>query len=145
MNLDNIKEKLIDYLKTKDLKVFEISYHKSDETLSILLDEDLKMDDIEKISNEISTYLDQFENEFAENYILDVSTVGAERPIRNEEELIVAIVKYIYVKTKESEYYGTLKTYADNIMQLEVKNKTRVENVSVEYNKTKVVRYAVKF
>lgn len=145
MNLDSIKSKLNDYLNDKHLKLFEISYQKQDQTLSIILDEKLDMDKLEEISNDISTYLDKYEDEFEDNYILDISTVGVERPIRNEDELRCAVSKFIYVKTKENEYYGTLIDYTDGIIHLEVMDKTKVKNVSVDYSKTKIVRYAVKF
>ena len=145
MKLDSIKAKLEDYLKEKKLKLFEITYSKKDETLSILLDEKLDLDKLEEVSNDISDYLDKFEDEFEDNYILDVSTIGAERPIRNEKELEKAVGEYIYVKTKEVEYYGTLLDYTDGIIHLEVMDKTKKKNVSVDYSKTKQVRYAVKF
>ena len=145
MKLDSIKAKLEDYLKEKKLKLFEITYSKKDETLSILLDEKLDLDKLEEVSNDISDYLDKFEDEFEDNYILDVSTIGAERPIRNKKELEKAVGEYIYVKTKEVEYYGTLLDYTDGIINLEVMDKTKKKNVSVDYSKTKQVRYAVKF
>lgn len=145
MNLDSVKNNLEKYLDEKKLKLFEIAYQKQDQTLSIILDEKLDMDQIEKISNEISEYLDKFEEEFDGNYILDVATVGAERPIRDEDELNKAIGEYIYVKTKEDEYYGTLLDYTDGIIHMEVKVKTKTSNVSIDYKKTKKVRYAVKF
>jgi len=145
MNLDSVKIKINEYLESKKLKLFEVTYQKKDETLSIILDEKIDMDQLEIISNEISSLLDGYADEFDDNYILDVSTVGAERPIRNENELIKAVGEYIYAKTKETEYYGTLKGYTDGIIHLEVMDKTRVKNVSVDYSKTKLVRYAVKF
>ena len=145
MKLDSVKAKLEDYLKENNLKLFEITYSKKDETLTILLDEKLDLDKLEEISNNISAYLDKYEDEFEDNYILDVSTVGAERPIRNEDELNKAVGEYIFVKTKEAEYYGTLLDYTDGIIHLEVMDKTRSKNVSVDYSKTKQVRYAVKF
>ena len=145
MKLDSVKAKLEDYLKEKNLKLFEITYAKKDQTLSILLDEKLDLNKLEEISNNISTYLDKFEDVFEDNYILDVSTVGAERPIRDENELNKAIGEYVYVKTKDDEYYGTLLDYTDGIIHLECKDKTRTKNVSVDYKKTKQVRYAVKF
>ncbi|MDO5332057.1 MAG: hypothetical protein Q4E99_05190 [Bacillota bacterium] len=145
MNLDSIKDNLGKFLDEKKLKLFEITYQKKDQTLSVLLDEELDMDKIEKISNEISEYLDKFEEEFDDNYILDVSTVGAERPIRNEDELIKAMGEYIYVKTSESEYYGTLLDFTNGIIHMEVKEKTKIKNISIDYKKTKKVRYAVKF
>lgn len=145
MNLKNIKSNLGKFLEEKKLKLFEITYQKSETTLSIVLDEILDMNQIEDISNQISEYLDKYEDEFEDNYILDVSTIGAERPIRNEDELIKAVGEYIYVATKEDEYYGTFTSYTDGMINLEVKDKTRIKNVSVEYKNVKNVRYAVKF
>ena len=145
MNLDNIKENVEKYLKEKNYKLFELSYLKKDETLSILLDEKLDMDELEKISNELSEYLDQFEDDFENNYILDVSTVGVERPIRNIEEMKQAVNSYIYIKTKENEYTGTLFDFSNNTLKLEYKDKTRVLNVEFEYDKVLQARYAVKF
>ena len=145
MNLESIKSNLQKYLEDKQLKLYEITYQKADQTLSIILDEKLDMDKLEEISNDISGYLDQYENDFEDNYILDISTVGAERPIRNEDELKGAIGEYIYIKTKENEYYGTLKDYTDGIIHLEIMDKTKIKNISVDYSKTKKVRYAVKF
>ena len=66
-------------------------------------------------------------------------------PIRNEEEVKDAIGEYIYVKTKDNEYYGTLTSFNNGMMNLKVKDKTREKDVSIEYSKTKKVRYAVKF
>ena len=132
-------------LEKEDLKVFEITYHKNDQTLCVLLDEKMDMDQIEKVSSQVSDLLDQYEDDLPDNYFLDVSTVGAERPIRNEEELKAALNEYIYVKTKDSEYYGTLTSYKNGVMNLKVQDKTREKDVSVEYAKAKKVRYAVKF
>ena len=145
MNLDKIKEAVEAFLKQRELKLFEIRYRKSDSVLSILLDGTLNMDELEEVSGALSELLDQYEDEFADNYFLDVSTVGVERPIRNEEELTQAIGKYIYVKTKNEEYYGTLHSFHDGVLSLDVKEKTKTKNVSVEYEKVKTVRYAVQF
>ena len=145
MKLENIKNDVNKYLLEKKLKLFDITYNKSESSLCVLLDEKLDLDEIEKISNDLSNILDKYEDEFKENYILDVSTVGVERPIRNESELEDAINEYIFVKTKKNEYYGTLKKYSDGILELETKNNTKVVNVTIEYKDVKEVRYAVKF
>ena len=112
---------------------------------AVMLDEKLNMDELESISGEISSFLDQYEDKMPDNYFLDVSTVGAERPIRNEKELMEALGEYIYVKTKDKEYYGTFTSYNNGVMNLKVKEKTREKDVSVNYQDTKKVRYAVKF
>lgn len=145
MELNKIKEIIKDYVESKNLKLFDVSYFKSDSILTVLLDEKLSIDEIEVFSNGLSEYLDKYEDEFEDNYFLDVSNVGVERPIRNEEELNDAIGSYIYVKTKENEYYGTLKSYTDGIIHLITKVKNRTSEVSVDYKKAKKVRYAVEF
>lgn len=145
MDLKKVKEALDGFVSSRQMKLFEVTYRKSDQTLEVLLDEKLSMDELEAISNEISQFLDKYEDEFEDNYFLDVSTVGAERPIRSEEEVIAATGEYIYVKSKDSEYYGTLKAYEDGNMRLIVKDKTREKEITIPYNKTKKVRYAVKF
>lgn len=145
MNLENIKKDLEVFIKENNLNLFDLSYHSKDETLEVTLDNEMDMNKLEEVSNLVSNFLDKYEKEFPDNYILDVHSVGAERPIRNEEELINAIGQYIYAKTKENEYTGTLLDYTDGIIHMECKDKTRKVNVSVDYSKTKKVRYAVKF
>ena len=142
MNLEEIRTLLQDFIESKKHKLFDVEYHKGDQTLTVLLDEKLNM---ESISGEISSFLDQYEDKMPDNYFLDVSTVGAERPIRNEKELMEALGEYIYVKTKDKEYYGTFTSYNNGVMNLKVKEKTREKDVSVNYQDTKKVRYAVKF
>jgi ribosome maturation factor RimP len=145
MDLENIKKELNDFIVKNELNLYDLSYHKSDQTLEVTLDNDLSSDELENVSNLISEFMDKFDDEFPDNYILDIHTVGLERPIRNEEELIKAVGSYIYVKTKEKEYNGTLLDYTDGIIHMECKDKTRDINVSVDYSKAKKVRYAVKF
>ena len=145
MDLSRVKKSLQEFVEEKGMKLFEVTYHKKDATLSVLLDEKLNMDELEKISQEISDHLDRFDDEFDDNYLLDVSTVGVERPIRNEEELLEAIGAYIYVKTKEREYYGTLKSFEEGTLLLETKEKNRTKDVSVDYSQIKRIRYAVQF
>jgi len=145
MNLDSIKQDLKVFVGENGLNLFDLSYHSKDETLEVTLDNEMDMDKLEEVSNLISAFLDKYEKEFPDSYILDVHGVGAERPIRNEQELVAAIGKYIYAKTSEKEYLGTLMDYTDGIIHMECMDKTRKIVVSVDYSKTKKVRYAVKF
>lgn len=145
MDLKVIEKDLNGYLNEKGLHLFQVKYYKKDETLEVLLDDKLGMEELEAISADLSAYMDKYDEEFEANYILDVSTVGVERPIRNEEELVKAIGSYIYVKTKERDYNGTFKGYENGVMTLTVKDKTRTKDVTVEYTSAKKVRYAVEF
>ena len=145
MNTDKIKKEIEGFLSSRGMKLFDLQYAKKDQTLTVLLDEKLSIDELEEVSNEISQLLDKYEDEFVDNYFLDVSTVGAERPIRNKEELKDAVGEYIYVKVKGNEYYGTLHSFENETLTLKVKDKTREKDVLIEYPQIKKVRYAVKF
>ena len=145
MDLKVIEKDLSDYCKTNNLNLFEVSYSKKEQTLSIILDEKLDMDKLEEVSNDLSNYMDKYNDDFEENYILDVSTVGVERPIRNEDEINKAIGEYIYVKTKDEEINGYLKKFENDVLSIEYKEKTKDKIKNIEYKKVKKVRYAVKF
>ena len=145
MDLKVIEKDLSDYCKTNNLNLFEVSYSKKEQTLSIILDEKLDMDKLEEVSNDLSNYMDKYNDDFEENYILDVSTVGVERPIRNEDEINKAIGEYIYIKTKDEETYGYLRKFENDILFVEYKEKTKDKIKNIEYSKVKKVRYAVKF
>ena len=145
MNLEKIKKAIEHFAKQKDLNLYSVTYNKGDLILEVRFDEDLNLDDLEILSNELSTYLDQYDDEFEDNYFLDVSNVGLERDILNEDEMFKAVGSYIYIKTKENEYYGNLKSFIDNKIELEVKDKGKKKVVEIAYKDVKNARYAVEF
>ena len=145
MDIKVIEKDLNEFLTGKNLHLFEVKYFKSEQTLSVVLDDKIEMDELELVSNDVSKILDKYEDDFDTNYILDVTTVGVERPIRSEEELIKAIGEYIYVKTKDDEIYGYLKKYENGVLSIDYKQKNIDKIKNVEYAKVKKMRYAVKF
>ena len=84
-------------------------------------------------------------DEDMDEYLLDVSSVGAERPIRDREELKKAVGSYIHVKTKDSKLYGTLVSFDDDVLRLSVKDRNISREETVDYEDIKNVRYAVEF
>ncbi|MBR4462658.1 MAG: hypothetical protein IKS51_08775 [Erysipelotrichaceae bacterium] len=145
MKSEKIRNVLQEYADKNGYTLFEVEYHANDQTLAVVFDEDFDMTVLETVSKEVSDLLDPYEDEFDDHYFLDVSTVGVERPIRNEEELHAAIGQYVYVRCKDEEYYGDLLSYAEGILELQVRDKTRTKNVSLAYADVKEMRYAVRF
>ena len=144
MKLTELKIKLEDFLNDKSLHLFDLEYSKKDNILTVLIDENLSLDDLENLSNEISKFMDDYDEEF-DAYILDVCNVGAERPIRNDEEIMKAIDSYIYIKTKEKEYYGYLKEFNNDELLIAYKDKTRDKTITLNKIEIKKIRYAVSF
>lgn len=102
-----------------------------------------------QMSERLSLVLDE-NDPIEQNYYLEVSSPGAERPIKKETDFEKAVGKFIYVKTYEpikdmKEFLGTLTAYNDEGLQMEVRVKTRKVNVLIEKEKVAKARYAIDF
>lgn len=111
---------------------------------------DIDIDDVAKINEEI---LDLVNDDLPDGYYLEVTTVGIERELKNNEDFEKALGKYIYLKTYEKiesafnlkEMYGYLESYTDSSININVINKTKTKLVTIEKAKIAKVRLAVKF
>lgn len=144
MNIEKLKEELESFLKNEGLKLYDLHYQKSEQILTVMLDESLDLDALEIVSQKVSEFMDKHDEDF-DKYILDVTTVGAERPIKNEDEVIKAINSYVFVKTKTESYNGTLTKYEEGKLYLDYMDKTRKKQAVIDYKEVKQMRYAIKF
>lgn len=137
--------------KENDLKLVEVSYVKEgpDFFLRVYLDKKggITLDDCAAFSEIISAKLDDLDI-VQGAYYLDVSSPGAERPIKDDEDLELTLEKGIYIKTYqqidgEKEWTGVLKAYDDNSVTIEYKVKTRKKTITVEREKIATIRKAV--
>ncbi len=111
---------------------------------------DIDIDDVAAINEEI---LDLVNDDLPDGYYLEVTTVGIERELKNDDDLEKALGKYIYLKTYEKiesafnqkEIYGYLESYEEDSINVNVINKTRTKLVTIEKSKIAKVRLAVKF
>ncbi len=151
-------EGYMELLKLKELiekKVNELGYELvslsfASETLSIVVDKDqeIDMDMIVNVTNALNSYLDEL-NPFEKAYTLDISSLGAEKPLKIEK-LGSYVGKYIHVHLinpikGENIYEGDLTSVNEDSIILTYKNKTR--SISVEINKANIskLRLAIKF
>lgn len=137
--------------KENDLKLVEVSYVKEgpDFFLRVYLDKKggITLDDCAAFSEIISAKLDDLDI-VQGAYYLDVSSPGAERPIKDDEDLELTLEKGIYIKTYqqidgEKEWTGVLKAYDDKSVTIEYKVKTRKKTITVEREKIATIRKAV--
>ena len=111
-------------------------------------DQEIDMDMIVEVTNALNSYLDEL-NPFEKAYTLDISSLGAEKPIKIEK-LGNYVGKYIHVHLinpikGENIYEGDLTSVNEDSIVLTYKNKTR--SISVEINKANIskLRLAIKF
>ena len=111
----------------------------------------IDMDEIAGLSELLSAKLDQIQPDpFPDPYVLEVSSPGIERPIRNETDWQKALNEYVHVKLYQKveggkEYEGTLKSYNDSKIELEIKVKTKKKVLSLPRKTIASIRFAIEF
>ncbi len=150
MELDELKRKLEDFLKAENYSLAEFSYKKrnGEMVLSLVVDrvEPIDLDAITDISEKVSAYLDELDP-IEEGYTLDVSSLGAEKPLK-KEELGLYIGRYVHVHLTnpvngENIYEGTLKEVGPISITLLVKVKSKNKEVSLSLDNIRKIRLAV--
>lgn len=139
--MDNIKEKVKKILNqilnelNNGLSIYDVNFKSggTESVLQVMLQGDhfINMDEIVEVNDLLSDQLDKIANEMPNSYVLDVSSAGLEREIRNDDELSQAIGKDIkiscYRKYKNSKVYlGTLLGFDDNQIRLNRLDKKEV-------------------
>ncbi|MBG9455213.1 ribosome maturation protein RimP [Lysinibacillus sphaericus] len=102
-----------------------------------------------QVSERLSLLLDE-NDPITQNYYLEVSSPGAERPLKKDTDFEKAIGKFIYVKTYEpikdmKEFQGYLTSYDEHTLVMEVRIKTRKITVTIEQEKIALARLAIDF
>jgi ribosome maturation factor RimP len=135
------------------LELVDIEYVKEGREwfLRVYIDKETGVD-IEEcglISEKLSEKLDELDP-IPHNYFLEVSSPGAERPLKKEADFEKSIGKNIFIKTYESidgekTFEGTLIEFNDHIVKMEIKIKTRRKTIEIPYEKIANARLAITF
>jgi ribosome maturation factor RimP len=109
----------------------------------------IDIDQCALVSEKLSEVLDK-QDPIEQNYFLEVSSPGAERPLKKEKDFAKALGRYIYVKTYEpienlKEFEGYLISYNEDEVEVEIKIKTRRKTIVVDRKKIAVIRLAIDF
>ncbi|MDF7639069.1 ribosome maturation factor RimP [Lactobacillus sp. ESL0791] len=111
----------------------------------------IDMDEIASLSELISEKLDTLDPDpLPDPYILEVSSPGIERPIKTESDWQKALDNYIHVGLYQKidgkkMYEGTLKSYNDDQIELEIKIKTKRKKIIIPHKLIANIRFAVEF
>lgn len=135
------------------LELVDIEYVKEgrDWFLRVFIDKETGVD-IEEcgiVSEKLSEKLDKLDP-IEHNYFLEVSSPGAERPLKKHADFEKAIGKNVYIKTYEpiegeKTFEGILTTFDGENVTLEIKVKTRKKTIHIPYEKIAKARLAVTF
>lgn len=135
------------------LELVDIEYVKEgkDWFLRVYIDKETGVD-IEEcgiVSERLSEELDKVDP-ITHNYFLEVSSPGAERPLKKDADYEKSIGKNVFLKTYEpingeKQFEGILINFDGKTVTLEIKIKTRKEKVEIPYEKIATARLAVTF
>lgn len=149
---DVIKELAQPIVLSENCVIFDVEYKKegSDYVLRVLIekeniDEYISINDCENISRKLSDELDRVDP-IKEAYMLEVSSPGIDRPLRNEADfekyngrnIDIGLYKAI---NKSKILTGTLTGYNDGVIELDVGS----EVLKININDTSYVKLAIEF
>ncbi|MEK3886938.1 ribosome maturation factor RimP [Bacillus sp. FSL K6-3431] len=148
-----VEELTIPILEDLNLELVDIEYVKEGKNwfLRLFIDKENGVD-IEEcgiVSERLSEQLDELDP-IPHNYFLEVSSPGAERPLKKEADFLKAIDKNVNIKTYEpidgeKVFEGRLISYNEGILIIEVKIKTRTMTVEIPFDKVAKARLAIIF
>ncbi|HEL9630001.1 TPA: ribosome maturation factor RimP [Streptococcus suis] len=135
-------------------ELVDVEYSKmgGDYVLSIFIDKEggISLQDTADLSEIISPLLDTIQPDpFPEQYMLEVTSPGLERPLKTAEAVAQAVGKYIHVKLyqaidKVKIFEGTLLSFDGTDLVMEYMDKTRKKEVTIPYSTVAKARLAVK-
>ena len=152
MDINKFKPALEKKINELGYELIELSTRKEkgDLILSVVVDKvepiDMKM--IVEVTDEVSKFLDEVV-EGDEKYLLDVSSLGAEKPLKIED-LDKYVGRYVHVHLTnpingENIYEGELSEVSTDSITLTYRIKTRVKQVVILQSNIYKIRLAIKF
>ena len=135
-------------------ELVDIEYGKmgSDMILSIFVDkpEGITLNDTADLTEIISPVLDTIKPDpFPEQYFLEITSPGLERPLKTKDAIAGTVGKYIHVGLyqaidKQKVFEGTLLAFEEDELIMEYMDKTRKKTVQIPYSLVSKARLAVK-
>jgi ribosome maturation factor RimP len=142
--MEKLKQNIKKIVEDLGYYLYEVIYDKkgTDNVLEVLIDNDtsIDVDDCVVVSKAISQQLDLLDP-IKEAYNLEVASSGAERELRNSEEILRAVGKHVYIETIEQKFDGKLKSFKDGFLEVLHNNKrtTKVNYIDVSYIRLAVI------
>ena len=152
--LESIKEMVLPLIEQNDCYLDDIEYVKDNNEmyLRIYIEKNegyLDMDTCVAVSELISDKLDETDP-IKDEYILEVSSPGIEKPLKTFEQVQKSVGEYVYAKFKNPkaglyEVEGYLKSVDNQELEFEYLVKNIKKKIVVNYDNIQFIRLAVKF
>lgn len=150
---DIVEELVTPIILDMDLELVDIEYVKEGKNwfLRVFIDSEdgIDIEECGIVSERLGEKLDEIDP-IPNNYFLEVSSPGAERPLKKVKDFEKAIGKNVNIKTYEQiegekQFEGKLLDFNGETLKLEIKMKTRIKEVEIPYEKVAKARLAIIF
>lgn len=152
---DIIREAALPIVDQHNFELVDVEFVKEGKNwfLRIYIDKPggIDIEECALVSEQMSTLLDKMDPDpIPQAYFLEVSSPGAERPLKTDQDLRNAIGEYVhlsYYQAIEGEKFheGTLQSVSDEVVTLEIKVKTRKKVIEIPRDKIAKARLAIQF
>jgi len=153
--VETVTELVTPILEKQNFELVEVEFVKEgrDWFLRVFIDKEGGIDilDCALVSEQLDEKLDAMDPDpIPQAYFLEVSSPGAERPLKKESDYEKAVGEYIHVSLYqtidgEKQFEGILKTVDKDQLTLTVKIKTRVKDYTFERKNIAKARLAIQF
>ncbi len=153
--METVTELVTPILEKQNFELVEVEFVKEgrDWFLRVFIDKEGGIDilDCALVSEQLDEKLDAMDPDpIPQAYFLEVSSPGAERPLKKESDYEKAVGEYIHVSLYqtidgEKQFEGILKTVDKDQLTLTVKIKTRVKDYTFERKNIAKARLAIQF
>lgn len=153
--VETVTELVTPYLDKRNFYLVDLEFVKEGQNwfLRVFIDkeEGIDIDECVEVSEFLSEKLDQLDPDpIPQAYFLEVSSPGAERPLKREEDIKNAVGEYIHVSLyqgieKEKQWEGFLQEVSDDTLTMKVKIKTREKVLRIPRSNIAKIRLAIQF
>lgn len=150
---EQVEALVLPITKELDVELVDIVYEKEGKNwfLRVFVDKSggIDIDECAAVSEKLSEKMDEADP-ISENYFLEVSSPGAERPLKKEKDFEMAVGKYVHVTSYEpldgrKVWEGVLETFDGEQLTIMVKDKTRTIMCQIPLAKIAKARLAIQF
>lgn len=150
---EHLRELFLPVLEEMEVRLYDLVYHTNgrDHTLEVSImkkDGSMDLDTCAAVSEKLSEVLDK-EDPIAEEYTLEVCSPGAEREIKDLDELDGMKGEYVYVRLKHPfkkmlEFTGEILSVEDGLITLEYRDKAARRKAEFTREDIDYIRLAVR-
>jgi ribosome maturation factor RimP len=152
--LEEIRIAILPLIENHDCSLDDLVYEKENGEwyLRVFIEKnngDLDINTCADVSEDISAKLDEMDV-IKDEYYLEVSSPGIEKPLRSWEKVEENVGEYVHIDFKDpkeglNEVEGTILSAQDNEIEVQYFVKGRKKKIVVPYDNVKFIRLAVKF